>query len=121
MRVLRVKLRSRTGNPDLGKAFGNGVHSRGILHSQTEMVQAWAQRIMSVRQTVSGSKDKSKMAIVILNVPISIVYEFVLAKSEDRHQPIVKLFRSGKVRNSYVDVVDSDDFGVHSGGQQIVS
>src|SRR2546423_5802519 len=63
---------------------------------------------------MSGPQDQSKMPIVILNVPISIVYEFVLTKSEDGHQAIKKVFRFGKIRNGYIDVVDSDDLDVHS-------
>lgn len=53
------------------------------------------------------------MAIVVLNLVVSVIGECVLAKTEDKRDTVIKAFRTSQVRNCNVDVVDPDNFRAH--------
>ena len=63
--------------------------------------------------TAGGTKNKTKVTIVILDMVVSIVCECVLAKTEDKRDTLIKAFRTSQVRNCNVDVVDPDNFRAH--------
>jgi hypothetical protein len=52
------------------------------------------------------------VAVEILNVRVAVDGEFVLPKAENLgHYSVVESLRSLEVRDRYIDVIDSDDFG----------
>lgn len=78
-------------------------------HAQAEMVQARPIRIMPL-QRASRAQDITEMAIIILNMPLTIQLKAVFTKCQHLHQDIVESFRLLKVGYRQVYVVDSNYF-----------
>gem|GEM_PF-4230795 len=89
------------------ETLGDCIHHGTIFDSETEMVQAGSQGVVFGFDTVSRSQNKSEMAIVVLNVLLSFVREFVFAETENRHHSFIKFLRTTEVRNRDVNVVNA--------------
>ena len=68
---------------------------------------------MTVLDVTRRPEDKTKVAIVILDVFVSLVDEFVFAKAEHGHDGIIKFLGTTEIRHCNVDMIDSNDFDAH--------
>jgi hypothetical protein len=87
--------------------LGDCIHHGTIFDSETEMVQAGSQGVVFGFDIVSRSQNKSEMAIVVLNVLLSFVREFVFVETENRHHSFIKFLRKTEIRNRDVNVVNA--------------
>jgi hypothetical protein len=94
--ILRVKLRGGTAHSLLRKALGNGVHGGDILDSKTEMMQTGTQRLLE-SAAVCRPQDKPKVAVVVLDMVVSLIRECVPAETKDTHDTVVKPLGTSEV------------------------
>src|SRR5690242_21275725 len=71
--VLRVKPGRGTSHSFLRKPSGDRIHGGGIFDAKAEVVQTRTQRIVSGRRAPRGPQDEAEVAIVVLNVAVSVI------------------------------------------------
>lgn len=111
-RVFRVKLRGRTFHPKFLKPPRNRMHCPGVFHAKTEMMKPGTKRIVG-EHSFRRPQHESEVAIIILNVGISIIQKTILQKAKRRHDSVVEGFRTSKIAYGHVNVINADDFNTH--------
>ena len=111
-RIFGIKLRRGTFDSQLAKLPGNPINGGAIFHPETKVVQSCSQRA-GCGFGLGGPQHIAEMAVVILNVKVTLMVEGVLLEAEQGHDLVVVFFGPCELADRDVNMVDADHFDFH--------